>query len=107
MAIIMRSEGMAPGFSGQEGSGKIRKSDEPTGAQGEEIVGLAARAFRAPLYATQGQPGTVLSEPAAHSRAFESGASQRLSGSAGYGDPNPRWKWRPSASCLVLARLAG
>ena len=32
--------------------GKVRKSDEPTGAQGEEIVGLAARAFRAPLYAT-------------------------------------------------------
>ena len=55
--------------------GKVRKSDEPTGAQGEEIVGLAARAFHAPLYATQGQPGTVLSEPAAHTRAFESGAT--------------------------------
>ena len=74
---------------------------------GVELVGLAAQALRAPLYATQGQPGAVLSEPAAHTRAFESGATQRVSGSAGYGGPNPRWKWRPSASCLLLARLAG
>ena len=73
----------------------------------DEIVGLAARALRAPLYAAQGHPGAVLSEPAVYTRAFVSGATHGLSGSAGYGGPNPRCKWRPSTSCHVSARLAG